>query len=90
MARILADALEEMVEPVASPQNAGALGAALLCAHGLGALGSLEEARQLVPVRGRFEPDQEASKIYRERFEVFRDLYARNRQGFRRLNGHAD
>ncbi len=90
IARILADVLEEAVEPVASPQNAGALGAALLCAHGLGALDSLEEARQLVPVRGRFEPDRNASSIYREKFDVFQDLYARNRQAFRRLNGRRD
>ncbi len=87
MARIMADALEEIVQPVASPQNAGALGAALLCAFGLGVLGSLEEARQLVPVRGSFEPDPAGSRIYRERFDVFRSLYARNRQSFRKLNG---
>jgi len=87
MARIMADALEEVVEPVVSPQNAGALGAALLCASGLGILGSLEEARRLVPVRGSFEPDSARSKIYQERLEVFRSLYERNRQSFRKLNG---
>ena len=87
MARIMADALEEVVEPVVSPQNAGALGAALLCASGLGILGSLEEVRRLVPVRGSFEPDSARSKIYQERLEVFRSLYERNRQSFRKLNG---
>jgi xylulokinase len=86
MAQIMADVLEEAVEPVVSPQNAGALGAALLCASGLGALGSLEDARRLVPARGCFEPGGERSKIYRERFLVFQDLYKRNRQGFRALN----
>ncbi|HVP19072.1 MAG TPA: FGGY-family carbohydrate kinase, partial [Spirochaetia bacterium] len=90
MARIMADCLEEVVEPVVAPQNAGALGAALLCASGLGVIGSLEEARQLVPVRESFEPDQERSKIYRDRFEVFRALYLRNRESFHKLNGGRD
>ena len=89
MARIMADALRETVEPVVSPQNAGALGAAFLCASGLGALGSLEEARALVPVLGSFEPDLSRSKVYEERLEIFRDLYKRNRLSFRKLNGHS-
>ncbi|MGA2642073.1 MAG: FGGY-family carbohydrate kinase [Spirochaetia bacterium] len=87
MARIMADALEEVVEPVVSPQNAGALGAAFLCALGLGVLGSLEQARNLVPLRGSFEPDSQRSKIYSERLAVFRRLHERNRQSFRELNG---
>jgi xylulokinase len=87
MARIMADSLEEIVEPVVSPQNAGALGAALVCGFGLGVLGSLPEARQLVPVQGSFEPDPARSAIYRERLEIFRSLYLRNRESFRRLNG---
>ena len=86
MARIMADALGEVVQPVVSPQNAGALGAALLCGSGLGVLGSLEEARHVVPVRCSFEPEPARSRIYEERFEVFRDLYKRNRESFRRLN----
>jgi len=90
MARIMADCLEEVVEPVVAPQNAGALGAALLCASGLGVIGSLQEARQLVPVRASFEPDRERSKIYRDRFEVFRALYLRNRESFHKLNGGRD
>lgn len=89
MARIMADALQETVEPVVSPQNAGALGAAFLCAAGLGALGTLEEARGLVPVLGRFDPDPRRSKVYEERLQVFRDLYTLNRPSFRKLNGHA-
>jgi xylulokinase len=87
MARIMADCLEEIVEPVASPQNAGAMAAALLCGAGLGAVGSFREARQLVPIQGSFEPDPMRSRICRERFEVFRSLYQRNRESFRRLNG---
>jgi len=90
MARIMADTLEETVETVAWPQNAGALGAALVCAVGLGALGSLGETRRLVPVSHRFEPDPERSRIYEERFQVFQDLYKRNKQGFQALNKSAD
>ena len=86
MARIMADALEETVETIAQPQNAGALGAALLCAVGLGVIGSPDESRLMVPMKEACEPDPRGSEVYRERFEIFKSLYRRNRESFRLLN----
>jgi xylulokinase len=86
-ARVMADVLGETVQTIASPQNVGALGAALLCAAGLGAAGSLEEAAGLVPVSGAWEPRPENRGVYDLHFEQLKALYARNREGFRALNG---
>jgi xylulokinase len=86
-ARVTADVLGEAVQTIASPQNVGALGAALLCAAGLGAAGSLEEAAGLVPVSGTWEPRPENRGVYDLHFGQFKALYARNREGFRALNG---
>ena len=86
IARILADATGEIVETTASPQNVGALGAALLSAAGMGWVESLIEAGKLVPVQRCYEPRPEARGIYDERFEVFKGLYARNKGLFGALN----
>ena len=86
MARILADATGEIVETIDSPQNVGALGAALLSAVGMGWVESLVDAGELVPVQRCYEPDPEARGIYDERFEVFKSLYARNKGLFGALN----
>jgi xylulokinase len=86
-ARVMADVLGETVETVPSPQNVGALGAALLCAAGLGAVSSLEEAGRLVAVAGTWEPRPENRELYDRHFEQFKRLYARNKEGFRALNG---
>jgi xylulokinase len=86
MARIMADATGETMETTPAPQNAGALGAALLCARGLGLLDTLADARRLVPVQAVFEPDPGRSAIYDERFGVFKKLWRTNRESFRALN----
>ena len=86
MARIIADASGETVETISSPQNAGALGAALLCARGLGILDTLTDARRLVPVHAAFEPDPGRAAVYDERFGVFKRLWRANRESFRALN----
>ena len=86
IAEILADVLGERVETTADPQNAGALGAALVCAAGLGAIPSLAEAGALVPLDATYEPRAENRDIYDRSFPVFKELYRANRQSFRELN----
>jgi len=89
IAQVYADVLGETVETTASPQNAGALGAALLCASGLGALGSLEEAGRLVPAAASFEPRPGNREVYERQYGVFKRLYPDNRASFRALNAEA-
>lgn len=89
MARILADVTGEIVETVPSPQCAGALGAALLCAKGLGILGSLSDSKAMVQASAAYEPERGLAELYAERFRVFKRLYQRNKGIFRDLNESA-
>ncbi|MDX9898736.1 MAG: FGGY-family carbohydrate kinase [Spirochaetia bacterium] len=89
IARIMADITGEVVETVESPQNAGALGAALLCAKGLGLLDSLAEASTLVRASVRYEPDCSRKGLYDDRFGVFKQLYRRNKELFASLNSES-
>jgi xylulokinase len=86
IAQVFADVLGETIETTESPQNAGALGAALLCAAGLGAIGSLAEAGELVPASASYGPRPGNRAVYDRQFEVFKGLYRSNRRGFRALN----
>jgi xylulokinase len=89
LARIMADTLGEVVETVPEPQNVGALGAALLCAKGLGVIASLGEARAIVKPLEVYEPRRELAALYAGRFEVFKRLYSRNKPLFREMNGRS-
>jgi xylulokinase len=86
IAGIMADVLGETVETIASPQNAGALGAALVCAAGLGAIGSLAEAGAMVEAVASYEPRTENRSVYDRAYAVFKDLYYSNRKSFKALN----
>ena len=87
IAGILADVTGEVVETTVSPQNAGALGAALLAAAGMGWIGNLADVGGFVQVLRRHEPRPASSEVYDERFEVFKGLYARTKGLFGLLNG---
>jgi xylulokinase len=84
--QILADVLNRPVEVVDHPQNVGAVGAAIVTAVGLGISGSLEEAKAMIPVTGRFEPIAQNAKVYDEIFPVFQSLYKSNKKAFKILN----
>ncbi|WOO37617.1 FGGY-family carbohydrate kinase [Anaerocolumna sp. AGMB13020] len=82
----LADVLGCDIETIESPQNAGALGAAVVTAVGLGILNGFEEAETLIKVREVYHPDIKNKSIHDRNFEVFKSLYMRNKRAFRRLN----
>jgi xylulokinase len=84
--QMLADATGEVVEVPVAPWNAGSLGAAMLCAAGLGFAGSIEEAARLVPVDRRLLPQEENRAVYNRHFEVLKKLYYSNKDTFRLLN----
>jgi xylulokinase len=84
--RILADVTGRSVEPVVDPQNAGAAGAALVAACGLGRFPDLDAAAATVRVRGRFEPNPANRAVHDRNYRVFRDLYKATGPLFRRLN----
>ena len=86
-AQILADATGRTVETVASPQNAGSVGAAAVMAVGLGLIADLDAVGTLIPAEKTFRPNGANRAVYDRNYAVFRKLYASNKAHFRALNG---
>ena len=84
--QILADCTGKVVETVDTPQNVGAMGAAVLIAVGMGQCNSIEDAKKLIPVSKTFTPDMEAKKVYDKYYEVYKNLYVSNKKNFENLN----
>jgi xylulokinase len=84
--QILSDVIGKPVESVENPQNAGALGAAILCGIGLGKINSFEEARELIPTRKIFHPNSSLTAVYNKNYSVFKNLYKQNKKAFHQLN----
>ncbi|MFN2236483.1 MAG: xylulokinase [Anaerolineales bacterium] len=85
-AQILADVTQRKIEVVASPQNVGALGAAITVAIGLG-LTNFEHAKEMIMVEKTFDPIIENRTVYNRQFEIFKSLHRQNRKLFKELNG---
>ncbi|MBR5740887.1 MAG: carbohydrate kinase, partial [Firmicutes bacterium] len=80
--QILADITGRTVEVCDEPQNVGSMGAAILCAVGMGLIGSIEEADGMIPASRTFVPDASLKLVYDRNFEVFKRLYKSNKQNF--------
>lgn len=87
--QMLANILGRSVETVASPQNVGALGAAIVVGVGLGILDSIEDADRLVPALATYRPDPAVKAVHDRNFGVLKELYRRNRKLFATMNGVA-
>lgn len=85
IAQILADITGRTIEVVESPQNTGALGAALIAAVGLGAIPDIQSAADVIRVRSAFAPRTEHAAVYRRNYEVFKKLHKQNRKLFEQL-----
>lgn len=86
-AQILADVTGRTVETVASPQNAGSVGAAAVMAVGLGLIADLDAVGTLIPAEKTFRPNGANRAVYDRSYTVFRKLYASNKAHFRAMNG---
>jgi xylulokinase len=84
--QMLADIINLRVERTEKPQNAGALGAAMLMAFGLGHIASIEEAGSLITVNSVYTPNPKAAAQYGKNYAVFRRLYRKNKKNFTLLN----
>ncbi|MBQ9014570.1 MAG: FGGY-family carbohydrate kinase [Firmicutes bacterium] len=80
IAQILADITGRTIEVVESPQNAGALGAALTAAVGLGKVRDIESIADVIRVKTAFAPRPEHAPVYRKNYEVFKKLHRQNRK----------
>ena len=74
--QIKADVLERPVRRLECHQ-AGALGCAILCAVAMGIYGTMEEAVEaMVRVKEEILPREENAGFYREKYEIYKELYA--------------
>lgn len=83
----ISDILGCEIETVENPQNAGALGAAVIVAVGLGILDSLEDANRLIKGNAVYYPNPANRIVHDRNFEAFKMLYKNNKNIFRVLNG---
>ncbi len=84
--QILADVTNRPVEVVQEPQEAGAVGAALTAAVGIGAHPGFPHLRNLVRIAARYEPLPGREGLYDGPYRAFKDLYAALRGIYHRLN----
>ena len=85
--QILADVTGRTVETVDSPQNVGAVGAAVIMAVGLGIIDDVSHAKRLIPAKKTFIPNEKNKEVYDRNYEVYKTLYKNNKNAFRALNG---
>jgi xylulokinase len=84
--QMLADVTHRRIETVPDPKEAGAVGAALVAAVGLGIYPSFEALESVTRVERTIEPREENFETYDALFECFRDSYGRLRPLYKRLN----
>jgi gluconokinase len=82
--KLMADVLGQTVSLPAATESS-AMGAAILAMKATGAIRDLSEAKQMIPVDRELEPDLKKTKIYSERFELFKDLYEHLESDFEKL-----
>ena len=85
--QILANVTGKTVETVASPQNVGAVGAAVTVAAGLGLVSGVRDAKRLIPAERTYRPDPSVKPLYDKQYEVYKNLYKSNKKNFAALNG---
>jgi xylulokinase len=84
--QMLADVTHRRIETVHDPKEAGAVGAALVAAVGLGIYPDFEALESVTRVERTVEPREENFKTYDELFECFRESYGRLRPLYRKMN----
>ncbi|MDY6916430.1 MAG: FGGY-family carbohydrate kinase [Chloroflexota bacterium] len=84
--RVLADVTQKKVETVCDPQEAGAVGIALVAAVGLGIYPDFESLKGVVKVDKTLQPDEANRDIYDFLFGSYKQLYSDLRGLYCKLN----
>ncbi|RMF32313.1 MAG: xylulose kinase, partial [Chloroflexi bacterium] len=84
--QIIADVTGRRVEAVAHPQEAGAVGAALIAALGLGHYPNFDALKEVVHVTRVFEPRSEHADVYDTLFTAYKQVYRSLRGLYHRIN----
>ena len=85
-AQILADVTGRRIEVIENAQNVGTMGAAIVCAVGLGILDSFQQASGLIHVQDAYLPRRQYRDLYDRNWAAYKQLYKNNRALFRQLN----
>jgi xylulokinase len=88
-AQILADVTGRTIEVVGNAQHVGTIGAAMVCAVGLGILPSFHQAKSLIGIQSAYETRPQYKSVYEHNYAVYKQLYKNNRKLFRQLNKEA-
>ena len=83
---ILADVTHKKVETVHDPQEAGAVGVALVAAVGLGVYPDFESLKKVVRIDKTFEPDEKNEETYDFLFQSYKEVYSNLRGLYVKLN----
>ncbi|MGQ9492519.1 MAG: xylulokinase [Anaerolineae bacterium] len=84
--QIIADVTGRRVETVANPQEAGAVGAALTAAVGLGLYPDFESLKKVVCMEHEFEPQSDNTATYAVLYQAYQRLYTSLRRLYRDVN----
>jgi len=84
--QIMADVTGRKIETVCDPQEAGAVGAALIAAVGLGIYPDFESLKKVIKVDRVFEPEPRNSDIYNSLYGSYHEVYDSLRDFYRKLN----
>ena len=84
--QIVADVTGRRVETVAQPQEAGAVGAALTAAVGLGLYPDFEALKDVVRVEREFQPQARNAEVYDVLYQAYRRIYSSLRDLYREVN----
>jgi len=82
----ISDILGQEIETVESPQNVGAMGAAVLIAVGLGILDNITDANKLIKANAVYYPNPANRLVHDKNYRVFKLLYRNNKKVFREMN----
>jgi xylulokinase len=74
------------VEKVANPQEAGAIGAALIAAIGLGIHPDFPTLKKVIQVIRTFEPQSDNVQVYAQLFDAYKQVYSALKGIHRQLN----
>lgn len=84
--QIVSDVTGRRVERVVAPQEAGAVGAALIAAVGLGIYDGFPALKGVVEVDKVFQPDSSNAMVYDRLYHCYKEVYGCLRDLYRKIN----
>ncbi|MHA1973671.1 MAG: xylulokinase [Candidatus Hodarchaeales archaeon] len=84
--QIYADVMNRKIKRIVNPQEAGALGAAVIAKMAVGEIKSVDEIKKYIHYDREFEPNPDNRLVYDKLFREFKMLYNQNKKWFKRMN----